>query len=573
MAMGIAVGCLCFTYCADDDDPKFTRRDMRWCGCVLLTMGSCIIAPLLIHIFIYVDSLNQAFAESSPMDCYIDDDWQFSYDWAYAGVWVGSLFFGLLAIAICPMYFCAVHMYVDTVISKIGREVVSWLEDDDSHDTTPRNQESDKPVGPVVLDLTFLNSDPPWQTQPANTQQNQQTETNTRTIHTIHTEQEYETNIIDTEQEYLKLVNDLNISDENNVKQYRELRTESAAIQTKASTLHSVALLPRNITTHTDQRCDLVNYQHMQGLQDALRSYHTQDDYDEKTKDSRQKPKTKAELSPLTSKRRPNINSVFNDNYTITSASEDFHHLLFHHDHQFEDIHDRLVKEPLSHRDQPCSLDDCSIAHDHYSEASVGSFADESAVRERVEQDILDKIHCYYLHSFDTGYRLRSSDRQKLLECEQKKDPQVDNEDALDRISTLRALEFVTDNNASRNLSRFERFKTRNNKYKSDIRELVHTYDDGIRYLYWEYYKDNAEVHDVALRRGDVNQDSLKGFRAANEGYAVKDWYIQTKYDDLKDELLNNENDPGSIVLLRLNSILSLYSLYTTYIFAAAVIL
>eukprot|EP01083_Nonionella_stella_P091397 255537_1 len=123
------------------------------------------------------------------------------------------------------------------------------------------------------------------------------------------------------------------------------------------------------------------------------------------------------------------------------------------------------------------------------------------------------------------------SDRRKAKELDAK----------IKSIKQELTLQFVTDNHASRNLTRFERFKTRNNKYKSDTRELVHTYDDGIRFFYWAHYKYNDEVYDVALRRGDVSQGSVKGFRAANDGYAVKDWYIETKYDDLKDELLNNK--------------------------------
>eukprot|EP01083_Nonionella_stella_P091398 255539_1 len=98
------------------------------------------------------------------------------------------------------------------------------------------------------------------------------------------------------------------------------------------------------------------------------------------------------------------------------------------------------------------------------------------------------------------------SDRRKAKELDAK----------IKSIKQELTLQFVTDNHASRNLTRFERFKTRNNKYKSD-------------------------TYDVALRRGDVSQGSVKGFRAANDGYAVKDWYIETKYDDLKDELLNNK--------------------------------
>eukprot|EP01083_Nonionella_stella_P277361 942885_1 len=203
---------------------------------------------------------------------------------------------------ICPMFLCAANMDVDTIITKIcHRAVELTFKNLDLDEESGTDANTDPTPTVLVLDLT---------PHPAiHTSQNKQTKPNA-----VKTEQRHETNIIDTEQRYLNSVNGLNISDENNVNKYRELRTESSAIQTKADTFHSVALLPaRKVATDTDQPCDLVNCQHMQGLCAVLRSYHDNDD--EKTN-----------------------HTIFDDNYTIAAALDDFHHLLFHNDHQFEDI-------------------------------------------------------------------------------------------------------------------------------------------------------------------------------------------------------------------------------------------
>eukprot|EP01083_Nonionella_stella_P095888 269317_1 len=405
--MVLLVICMCYV----------SSEAVKHCIVFIGIIGAFVIASLLIHIFIYVDLLNQAFAEASPTDCYIHDTWEGAYDMAYAGVWAGSCFFGLI------LCFCCLSWYAsNTSLRYLGFEV--------------------------------------------------------------------------------------NISDENNRKRYQELKAESATIQTKASALHSVALLSPWNVPRTDQRCDLPNCQHIKGLCATLLSYHARDNDEE----------------------------IFDDNYTIRTALDDFHHLLFDHDQQFENIHNTFVEECLSQ--DACSLDECLIARAHYSQQSVRSNADRSVLRERVEQETLRKIHCYYFHSFDIGYRLRSRDRQTLLEGEHKHDPQSDN--SFDRISTSRALEFVTANHKNRKLTRFDRIETRNTKFKSDTQQLVRTYDDCIRYSYWLYYKDNNEKNDVALIRGDLNPGA-RGARAANDGYSVGQWYIEQKYDDLKQESLNNE--------------------------------
>eukprot|EP01083_Nonionella_stella_P262781 893234_1 len=332
------------------------------------------------------------------------------------------------------------------------------------------------------------------------------------------------TNIIKvTELTYLNS----HISDEHNVEQYRNLKKESVAIPIHTP---SVALLPAfntRMSRNSGQRCDLTDCEHLGRLCLILQLYHTfiQQQQDDTSID---------------------MHDICNDEYNTGTASilDDFHHLLHNHDHEFEYIHNQLVNEL-----QPCALDKCTctIAIKHYSTQLVPSSAD---IQETVQQQILNKIHCYYLHSFDIGYRLRRRDKQKLLDTEQKHEAKVEDEGEYDHISTARALSFISTNNAYTKLT-----KTRNNhKFKSDLPELVHVYDHGIRYFYWPYYEDKVEMNDVALRRGDGGFID-KGFREANKGCSVKEWYIDKKYPNLKVELLQNTicrlSEPKQYELLR----------------------
>eukprot|EP01083_Nonionella_stella_P305556 1066380_1 len=60
-------------------------------------------------------------------------------------------------------------------------------------------------------------------------------------------------------------------------------------------------------------------------------------------------------------------------------------------------------------------------------------------------------------------------------------------------------------------------------------------YSGGKRYFYWSFYKDNQEI------RRDVYQGRCRAPTfEENPRYKLCDWYIEAKYDNLKDELLHN---------------------------------
>eukprot|EP01084_Bolivina_argentea_P264956 448999_1 len=78
-----------------------------------------------------------------------------------------------------------------------------------------------------------------------------------------------------------------------------------------------------------------------------------------------------------------------------------------------------------------------------------------------------------------------------------------------------------------------------NDKFKTDIKNTL-LYSFGVRFFYWDYYKDNKDVYDIRQNYGFDDK-----MRHANEGdYTLQDWYFAKKYKSLKEEILQNEIFP-----------------------------
>ena len=88
------------------------------------------------------------------------------------------------------------------------------------------------------------------------------------------------------------------------------------------------------------------------------------------------------------------------------------------------------------------------------------------------------------------------------------------------------------------NLIRWSKMQSEASKILCTVRRLclekrvrASMYSAGFRYFYWSFYKNNEL---------EINQLSKRN-REGNKGYKLKDWYIPKKYENLKDEALNNK--------------------------------
>lgn len=129
--------------------------------------------------------------------------------------------------------------------------------------------------------------------------------------------------------------------------------------------------------------------------------------------------------------------------------------------------------------------------------------------------DLLDSIHVYFVHSFDIGYRRRSTTNVDI-------DPK-ENENATDSKSN------DSDTKPSTTSKTSTMSETRKLKFVDDEQCKVERSDSGFysfgaRFYYWRRYKDLNIVEHEGL----------------NAGYKFRSRYIAPKYADLRAELLEN---------------------------------
>ena len=142
-------------------------------------------------------------------------------------------------------------------------------------------------------------------------------------------------------------------------------------------------------------------------------------------------------------------------------------------------------------------------------------------------RDLLDQIHSFILHSFDSGMRIKcgknddNDDEKKIIFDDNiniiDKDLKIINENIL---KSQKDLEKIEMENERLNLHKYD---LNTNIYKKDAH-----FNIGYTFYYWDYYKNNNNIKQLWF-----NKNYLSGYKAS-------ELYIEPKYDSLKEELLNN---------------------------------
>eukprot|EP01084_Bolivina_argentea_P301066 519285_1 len=228
-----------------------------------------------------------------------------------------------------------------------------------------------------------------------------------------------------------------------------------------------------------------------------------------------------------------------------------FHHLLETHNNEFEQIHDKLVSK--CNNNKLCSLKDCSMRRRNFRDRnSLNNKAEEIAklyltgeIEEIAEQQIIDSIHCYFYHTFDSGYRLKRSkiiEIQQRFESEQKEQKETDERD----IVTAQISEYIRDLTKNQNDARDKFVTAPQNDEKIDSNQHGIMYSFGYRFFYWDFYKESTDeidpIVDKSLNKlgSDFGYNPVATKPIANVGYKLKDWYIPPIFTNLKEELINN---------------------------------
>eukprot|EP01084_Bolivina_argentea_P113521 202285_1 len=196
-----------------------------------------------------------------------------------------------------------------------------------------------------------------------------------------------------------------NTIDKNGKQKFQQMSKRFTNDDIARTTQESIYLLSKEAIVVDDEcknRCDVSTCKFVCRLLDVLAKY--KDLMQHKDNDH-----TEFNLNALT--------VMFDNNGKAPQVINYFHHLLAEHQHQFEDIHNTLIKQC-----NKCISNDCLMMRRNYrSRTCVMESKDELQTlyfnddkTNIVLQQIMDIIHCYYYHSIDIGYRLSAEERQTI---------------------------------------------------------------------------------------------------------------------------------------------------------------
>eukprot|EP01084_Bolivina_argentea_P054900 100676_1 len=241
------------------------------------------------------------------------------------------------------------------------------------------------------------------------------------------------------------------------------------------------------------------------------------------------------------------------DGYQNVNLVNDYNHLLVAHKQQFEEVYNYLVKECM------CTLSNCKpmTRNCRNRDRSNNLYCHLKSLQDIVKMQLLDAMHMYYFHTFDTAYKLKKQDIKLIEENSVIEEKEIDENDlcspSID--PRLRSLSrFIQEKTKSKQRFRdFNRFTTSDSTHNVSTmftetkntnenvieekteKNTVLQYSWGMRYFYWDYYKNNPEVYD------ERQNDGFNHYRkVANKGYTLGDWYFEAKFKTLKEEMLYN---------------------------------
>eukprot|EP01084_Bolivina_argentea_P108377 193695_1 len=214
---------------------------------------------------------------------------------------------------------------------------------------------------------------------------------------------------------------------------------------------------------------------------------------------------------------------------TCINLVNDFNHLLSYHAQQFEDFY-RTLNQTIYGK-KGCNMLYCKSLVRHQRNREQISDNKDLPTIYSAEQQLLDRIHCYYLHSFDTGYKLTNQEKHDVLNNTNSKNTTTEHQKITFNLRKLIRLK----RRSYQNVVGLKRLVAQNNKFTTEEKSSAVTeYSYGWRFFYWDYYKDNNATCDEVMPRATMGVD-------ANNGFKLGDWYINKKHESLKDELLKNE--------------------------------
>eukprot|EP01084_Bolivina_argentea_P020585 38277_1 len=221
--------------------------------------------------------------------------------------------------------------------------------------------------------------------------------------------------------------------------------------------------------------------------------------------------------------------------YNNSALLNDYIHLLNEHNsnEDFEYVYKCFISEMTDICDVMTCNFFCRYQRDRSRdyEANVrDQLYNTSDTKEITTQQIIDKIHCYWLHTFDLAYKLTSEEIETMSS---NANTDTKNDDEIDES----ILQKYVDNEL---LYRQQIIKSKRERFKAtENKRLSVCENDTNRHAKWRLTKDE-KCHKIKLDDEGSEIYSF-GFPYKYSKYHKKnEWFIPTKYDTFKIEMINS---------------------------------
>eukprot|EP01084_Bolivina_argentea_P227507 384217_1 len=169
------------------------------------------------------------------------------------------------------------------------------------------------------------------------------------------------------------------------------------------------------------------------------------------------------------------------DNTNILQILNDYIHTLQEHndDKQF----DGIVSQQ-----EPCNIENCQIFRNNYRHREIET--EMKDIANIVSNEILNKIHCYFYHTYDIGYRLSIKEKCTIEDTIKKKGDsscnvaRVFDQSIIQLNNTLRSKKPQNDDiqrDLNRSISKFSQFVVEQKSYESEENAI---FDFGTQFTY-----------------------------------------------------------------------------------------
>eukprot|EP01084_Bolivina_argentea_P038279 70783_1 len=188
------------------------------------------------------------------------------------------------------------------------------------------------------------------------------------------------------------------------------------------------------------------------------------------------------------------------NNYSVIDLLDDFNHLLIEHPNQ---LHYKYIYNALTNKiynNNLCDSSTCIMMKRNrrnrsnitQNENKLNELYSNNDHKLIVEQQLLDRIHCYCLHPF----------------------------------RDIKRDDSIASSEMKQNYNKFSSFNE---------------YSYGFRFFYWKYYENKQEIYDPAQSPSAADYIMILRQNVANTNSTLAQWYIKSKYINFKEEMLSND--------------------------------